>query len=175
MKKLILILTIAILPFFGNAQTSSLSELEDNEDVTTIIINQKMFEMMGKVHLQDEEGQEMVDLIKGLDQLKIFTCEDAEIAKLMKKTVKEHLNDAELSELLRINDKKGKVNIYIKEGKDDTHVTELLMFVEGIKLQGERQPEVVILSITGDIDLDKISELVNQMNVSGAEHLKTKN
>jgi len=174
MKKLILILTIALMPLFGNAQ-SILSELEDNDNVTTIIINQKMFEMMGKIHVEDEEGKEMVELIKGLDQLKIFTTENQEMAELMKNAVESHLNDSNLSELLRINDKEVKVKIYIKEGKNDTHVTELLMFVEGIKNQGERQPEVVILSITGDIDLDKISDLVNQMNISGAEHLKTKN
>jgi len=74
-----------------------------------------------------------------------------------------------------VKDKDGNVKIYIKEGKDKDHVSELFMFVEGIGKHMEdsdRKPEAIIVSITGDIDLNKISSLTNQMNIPGGEHLK---
>jgi hypothetical protein len=175
MKKLILILTIAILPFLGNAQ-SIFTQFEDNDNVTTVIVNKKTFQMMSNISVGDQDTQEMLDLIKGLDQLKVFTTDDAVIGAEMKGVIDTYLKKSKLSELLRINDKEAKVKVYIKEGKNDNHVTELLMLVNGIKSgSGQRQPETVILSITGDIYLDKISSLISQMNISGGEHLKNKN
>jgi hypothetical protein len=166
MKKLILILTIALLPFVGNAQ--SLSQFEDIDDVTTVVVTKKTFELMSTVGAENEDSKEFIELIQGLDELKVFTTENTEVANAMKQAIKVHIKDSKLSELLRVNDKDAKVNIYIKEGKDDDHVTELLMFVNELKGNGgDRNPEAVILLITGDIDLTKVSKLINQMNVSG--------
>ena len=67
-------------------------------------------------------------------------------------------------------------------GKDENHVKELLMFVNGIKemTQGQditingkkREIETVLLTLTGDIDLRQISKLTSQMNMPGGEQLK---
>jgi hypothetical protein len=174
MKKLFLILVIALMPLFGTAQTN-LSQFEDNNEVTTIIVTQKAFEMMSNISVDDIESQEMIDLIKGLKQLKVYTTEDAEIGSQMTDVLDTYLKKSNLSELLSVNDKQAKVKVFVKEGKDDNHVTELLMLVNGIKNSGgDRQPETVILSITGDIYLDKISQLINEMNISGGEHIKHK-
>jgi len=165
MKKLILILAIAFLPFMVNAQ--SITQFEDADDVTTIVVTKKTFELMSKIDSDDKESKEFVELIQGLDELKVFTTENAEVAKSMRHVVKSHVEGSNLSELLRVNDKDAKVNMYIKEGRDDDHVTELLLFVNELKNNGgDRNPEAVILLITGDIDLTKISKLINQMNVS---------
>tara|TARA_R110000796_G_scaffold248124_2_gene374550 strand:+ start:9970 stop:10494 length:525 start_codon:yes stop_codon:yes gene_type:complete len=174
MKKLILILAIALFPLFGSAQ-SIFSQFEDNDNVTTVVVNKKAFEMMSKINVDDKDAQEMIDLIKGLDKLQVFTTEDAAIGAEMKGVIDGYLKTSKLSELLSVNDKNAKVNIFVKEGRNDNHVTELLMLVNGIKSGGQNTPESVIISITGDIYLDKISSLINGMNISGGEHLKTKN
>ena len=59
------------------------------------------------------------------------------------------------------------VKFYIKAGKDDDHVSELLMFVTGVKniQAGGRKVETVLLSLTGDIDLNKIGSLTSKMNL----------
>lgn len=175
MKKIILILTLALLPIIGNAQ-SIFSQFEDNDKVTTVVVQKKTFEMLAQmnVDVDDKDAAEVLEMIKGLDKLQVFTTEDAEIGTEMQDVVDSYLKKSKLSELLRVNDKQAKVKIYVKEGKDENHVTELLMFVNSINATGgSRQPESVVLSITGDIYLDKISKLMNQMNVSGGEHLKT--
>lgn len=173
MKKLILILAIALLPFLSNAQ-SIFSQFENNDDVTTVIVNKKTFEIMSNITVDDQESQEVLDMVKGLDQLKVFTTENQKIGNEMNGVINSYLSKSKLSELLSVNDKDAKVKIYIKEGKNSNHVTELLMFVNEIDGHGQNTPETVIVSITGDIYLDKISKLMNNMNVPAGEHLKTK-
>ena len=85
----------------------------------------------------------------------------------MKSSVDSYLNSSKMEELMRIKDKDANVKFYIKEGKDADYVSELLMFVTGMKnveANGQRF-ETVILSLTGDIDLNNISSLTKKMNL----------
>lgn len=177
MKKLILIIAVVIIPFLGNAQTSVFDKFDGNDDVTTIAVSKKAFQLMAKFGSGSEEAKEFTDMIENLDGLKVFTTESKSIASDMQSTVSKYLKSSNLDELFRIDDKEANVRIYIKEGRNDDHVKELLMFVNGIgkRIEGSdvgRNAEAVVLSLTGDIDLNKIAKLAEQMNISGAEHLK---
>ena len=173
-KTIIIALALAITPLFNFAQ-SDFDKFEDMDEVTTVVVNQKAFVLMAKMSGQSQEAKEYVDMVSNLTSLKVFATENAGIAAQMKAKVDSYLKSTKLSELMRVKDKEGNVKIYIKEGKDADHVSELFMFVDGIsKHMGDddRKPEAVIVSITGDIDLNKISELTSQMNIQGGEHLK---
>ncbi len=176
MKKIILIIAIVIVPFLGNAQTSVFDKFDGKDDVTTIAVSKKAFQLLVKVGGSGEEAKAFADMVGGLDGLKVFTTESKSISADMQKTVKAYLKSANLEELFRIDDKDANVRIYVKEGRNDDHVKELLMFVNGIGKHfgdnDERKAEAVILSLTGDIDLNKIAELTEKFNIQGAEHLK---
>lgn len=175
-KKLILIIAIAIVPFLGNAQTSVFDKFDGNDDVTTIAVSKKAFQLMAKFGGGSEEAKEYASMIENLDGLKVFTTESKSIAANMQKTVKSYLKSSNLEELFRVDDKEANVRIYVKEGRNDDHVKELLMFVNGIGKHfdnnDEHKAEAIILSLTGDIDLNKIAELTEKFNIKGAEHLK---
>lgn len=176
-RKLMIALMIAILPMFTFAQ-SIFDKFEDMDDVSTVVVNKRAFDLMSRVGADSPEAKEYISMVKSLNSLRVFATENATIAADMKVKVNAYLKSSKLSELMRIKDKEGNVKIYIKEGKDADHVSELFMFVEGISkhMGGEdRKPEAVIVSITGDIDLNKISELTSQMNIQGGEHLKKVN
>ena len=176
-KKIMIACAIAILPLFTFGQ-SVFDKFEDMDNVSSVVINQRAFQLLGQigVNSDDPEAQEYINLVQKLNSLKVFATENASIAAEMKAKVTSYLNSSkQLSELMRVKDKDGNVKIYIKEGKDKDHVSELFMFVEGISkhMEGsDRKPEAVIVSITGDIDLNKISALTNQMNIPGGEHLE---
>jgi hypothetical protein len=177
MKKIILIIAIAIVPFLGNAQSSIFDKFDGNDDVTTIAVSKKAFQLMAKFGGGSDEAKEYADMIENLDGLKVFTTENKSIASDMQSTVTKYLKSSNLSELFRIDDKEAHVRIYVREGKDDDHVKELLMFVNGIgkHMEGSdigRNAEAVVMSLTGDIDLNKIAQLAEKMNISGSEHLK---
>ncbi len=173
-KTLIIALALAIIPLFTFAQ-STFDKFEDMDDVSVVKVNKKLFTLMSKISADSEEAKEYISLVKSLDNLRVLATENKAIAAEMKAKVKSYLKSSNLSELMSVKDKEGNVKIYIKEGKDEDHVRELFMFIEGIsKHMGgdERKPEAIIISITGDIDLNKISELTSQMNIQGGEHLK---
>ena len=175
MKKLILIIALVIVPFLGNAQTSVFDQFDGNDDVTTIAVSKKAFQLMAKFGGGSDEAKEYADMVENLDGLKVFTTESKSVATTMQSTVKAYLKSSKLEELFRVDDKEANVRIYVKEGRNDEHVKELLMFVNGIGKHfddsDERKAEAVILSLTGDIDLDKIGELTAKFNIQGAEHL----
>ena len=176
-KTLIIALAIAILPLFTFAQ-ATFDKFVDMDDVSVVTVNKKMFELMGKIAGESDEADDYISLIRGLNSLRILTTENTTIAAEMKANVKGYLNTANLSELMSVKDKEGNVKIYIKEGKDADHVKELFMYIDGISTHLEdedRKPEVVIVSITGDIDLNKISKLTKEMNIPGGKHLNKAN
>ena len=88
----------------------------------------------------------------------------------MSNDVASYLKSSRLSELMRFTDENTQIKFYVQEGKDDDHVKELLMFVSGISelekidING-RQIETVLLSLSGDIDLNKINALITKMNL----------
>lgn len=177
MKKLLIIFVIAILPLTSYAQNSALDKFEDMDDVTSIIVNKEAFRMLAKFKGGGEEGQEYFDMIKGLKSFKVFTTENKSIAKEMDNIVSKYLKSSKLIELMRIKDKDTNVKIYIRQGKDEDHVSELLMYVGGVSkyMNNSDSPlkaESVILSLTGDIDLNKISKLTETHIPNSGKHLK---
>jgi len=168
MRKNILILLVAIVPLSGFSQ-SLFDKYEELDDVTSVVVNQSMFNLLAKIDVEvdDPEAQDFVDIATSLKSLKVFTTGNKSIGADMKASVTGYLKKSSLTELMRIKDKDANVKFYIKEGKDDDHVSELLMFVTGLKdMEADgRQFETVLLSLTGDIDLNKINSLTKKMNL----------
>ena len=83
---------------------------------------------------------------------------------------------------MRIKDDGKNIKFYVISGSDENHVSELLMLVNGLSKAMEKRDisingqqriiETVLLSLTGDIDLRKVSELTTQLNVPGGDQLK---
>lgn len=168
MKKYILILVITLLPFSGFSQ-SLFDKYEELDDVTSVVVNQSMFNLLAKMDIEvdDKDAQDFMDIATSVKSLKVFTTDNESIGADMKASVTSYLKKSSLTELMRIKDKDANVKFYIKEGKDSDHVSELLMFVTGMKnVESDgRKFETVLLSLTGDIDLNKISSLTNKMNL----------
>lgn len=170
-KKIIVIVLMAFSSTIVQAQEGVFDKFDGLDNVKSIIVNKKMFEMMSKVKMdvKDKEAQQYVDLIKNLNNLKVFTTSSNKVSTDMKVTVDRYLKTSNLDELMRINDGGKNVKIFIKSGKTDTQVKELLMFIQGADIKGD---DTVLMSLTGDFDLNDISSLTNKMNIPGGDALK---
>ena len=183
MKKVIVIIALIVAPMLSEAQ-SIFDKYEDNPEVTSVIVNKKMISMIASIDIDidDPEGQEYMNMAKKITSLKVFTTGNEKVSTEMKTTVKKYLKSSKLEELMRIKDGDQTVKFYVKEGKDENHVKELLMFVTGLKeitkdqdiqINGKkREIETVLLTLTGDIDLRQVSKITNQMNIPGGDKLK---
>jgi len=186
MKKVSFILALILMPVLVTAQ-SVFDKYEDVKGVTSVVVNQKMFSMIASmgINLNDAEAQEYLEMVKKITGMRVFTTGDAKVAADMQASVNSYLKSSNLQELMRVKDGEQNVQFYVKEGNSEHQVKELLMFVTGlgdvtkdknIEINGKkREVETVLLSLTGDIDLRKIGEITNGMNVPGGDQLKKVN
>ncbi|WP_291097758.1 MULTISPECIES: DUF4252 domain-containing protein [unclassified Flavobacterium] len=169
MKKFIITLVVALISNAFFAQTA-FDKYDGQDGVTSIIVNKKMFELMSKVKMDtsDKETMQYINLIKKLDNLKVFTTTSVRATADMKATADKYVKSAGLEELMRVNDNGKNVRILVKSGAADSQIKELLMFIEG----GSKSNETVLMSLTGDFDLNEISILTDKMRIPGGDDLK---
>lgn len=162
MKSNIIVLLFIVLPSFIFAQ-SAFDKFEGKDGITSVNVSKKMFEMMSKVKVdaKDKEMQQYLNLLKKLDNLKVLTTTSAKIANEMESSVNSYLKSNPLEELMRVNSDGKDVKIYVKSAGSSTIVKELLMFMES----SSKDTPSVLLSLTGEFDLDEISSLTERLNL----------
>lgn len=166
MKRLILSIVLVLATSGIYAQTV-FDKFEDQEKIKAVIVNKKMFALLSKMKVEDKETQQYVNLIKKLDNLKVFVTSSDLKAGEMKATADKYLKTAALEELMRVNEGGKSVKIYVKSGASDSQVKELLMFIDG-----SGKDETVLMSLTGNFDLDELSVLTEKMKLPGGDDLK---
>lgn len=166
MRKLILIIALVSVSNTIFAQTP-FDKFDNDPKIYAVVVSKKMFSMLSKIDAKDKETIQYVNLIKKLDNLKVFVTSDAKKASDMKATSDKYLKTSGLDELMRINENGRNVKIYVKSGSSDSQVKELLMFIEG-----SGKEETVLMSLTGNFDLDELSALTDKMNLPGGAELE---
>lgn len=169
MKKFIIATVFALMPTLFFAQQSVFDKFDGPDEVTAVVVSKKMFQMMGNVKMdaKDKEAQRFLALTKNLNNLRVFTTSNSKYAADMKATADKYLKTAGLEELMRVKDGGQNIRILIKTGGKETQVKELLMFIEG----SGKDNETVLLSLTGDFDLNDLSVLTEKMNLPGGSAL----
>ena len=171
MKKIAIIIALVLAPMLASAQ-NAFDAFENENDVTSVIVTKNMFKLLSNMDLDsaDPEAKEYLDMVNNLDNIKIFTTDNSEVAKRMTASVNKYVASAKgLGELMRVKDEGKNIKFYSKEGKNENFVSELLMYMEG-DVDGKSMS--VIMSITGNIDLKQISKLTKELNVPGSDELK---
>ncbi|MDO5969830.1 DUF4252 domain-containing protein [Flavivirga aquimarina] len=183
-KVIVLISALMLLPLMGMAQ-NIFDKYSDNSDVTYVSIKPKMFQMIAKmgINVEDAEAKAYMDMVKSITSFKTIVTDNKAISGDIQKWVRSR--SSSLEELMEVKDDGTEVKFYVKEGKDSDHVKELLIFVngidkvmkgQGVEINGEnRKIETVVVSLTGDINLNEISKLTDKMNIPGGKHLEKKN
>ena len=165
-NRIFLVAVMVMSGWIASAQ-SQFDKFEDIDGVTSVVVTQKAFSLMSKIGAESDD--EYMQMIKNINSLKVFATESAEVAKQMEAAAKSYLKSANLEELMRVRDGESNVTIYVKEGKSEDFVKELFMFV---KDGNNSSSESVIISLTGDIDLNQIAKLTEKMDLPGGEHLE---
>lgn len=160
MKKIIILILLCFYGLWSSAQ-SLVEEFynKHGEEVpfTVVNVSAKMFSL-----ITDTADPKTKSIIKNLTGFRLLKT-----TMLAPNFYREALSMVEKSkhnfeELVSVKEGKENVRIYIREVKDV--VTELVVLV----ISGN---EFVIMGFTGSIDLKKISQLSDSMNISGMEYL----
>ncbi len=170
----IIALTLLLLPasIFAQSQIDNLYKKYAGEDgFTSINISPEMFKFLSSIDMNDSasEAQETQNVMEQLDGLKMLVYEQPEGKPYIDfyKEIKNSLPLKDYTELMSIQDSESDIQFLVKKaGKN--RISELLMIVKG-------DGEVVIMSMTGDIDMNTISDISNSLDVKGMENLEKLN
>lgn len=170
MKKVILLFAFVFIANVSFGQ-SMFDKLEDLDEVSSVVVNKDAFEILSKfkVESEDNEAMEVFKMIQDLQELKVFSTENAKVSGQMESMVKSAITKSNLIELMRVKDKDSRVKIYVKSTKNKDFVSEVLMFVKD-KNSNNGSPESVIVSLTGNIDINKMSKLAETFSKDGKKN-----
>jgi hydroxylamine reductase (hybrid-cluster protein) len=166
MKKILFLIAMAITTTFSYGQ-SIFDKLEDMDGVMSVVISKDAFEILSKFNFDnDKGGNEMTKVFKmidDLDEFKTFSTDEQEIAVQMENMVKSEVKVKKLTELMRLKEDNSKVWIYVEKTAMKDMVSEVLMLVKGIDEKTNGMSKAMIISLSGSIDINKMSTLVDTL------------
>ena len=167
MKKIVILIAFVVAPMLTNAQ-SLFDSLEDMDGVDMVVVTKDAFQLLKKfqpknVKSDDNEVIQAFEMINDLNEFKMFSTDDLGIASKMEKMVNSSIKSKKLTELVRIKEDDSRIKIYVKATNSKDYVSEVLMFVKGIDKKTKGMSEAMVLSLTGNIDINKMSEFTDKM------------
>ncbi len=174
MKKHILHISLLLLTCIGcidfvNAQ-DLFSKFEKNKNISSVIVNQKMFDMMSNVKVEPANNEEKryFELIKKLSGLKVFNTKHSVEKNNLKEAVGTYYSQGKLKEFTSKKDNHHLVTIYINKEGNEKEVKELILFNEGLT----PETETIVLIITGQFSINELSSLTQKINLPLGDSLQ---
>jgi len=137
------------------------SKYADNPEFTSITISSKMFGLFSDIETDDPDNKEVLDAMKDLTGIRIISSDDGESKIDYQKAINSVGKEYEI--LMSIDNQDEKVRFYVREEADQ--IAELFMIVGG-------KGNLFLMSISGIIDLEKISKISKNMNIGGMNYLE---
>jgi Domain of unknown function (DUF4252) len=160
MKK---IFSIAFIFFFQiNFAQTAFDKFEGKEGVSVMTLNKKMIDLVSKVKMDtaNKDNQLYVSFIKKLDYLKVITTRNTGLEADLKVTAEKYAKNSSLDALPTTTELGKNINFFVKNGTVENKTKELLVLVQDIKTS-----EIILLSLSGDINLEELSALTNKMKI----------
>jgi len=176
MKKQFLIATlllVAFLPASLLAQTAIdklYEKYAGKEGFTSINISPEMFSMLGNINTDDSTGdvqdaKMVMEQLKGLKMLAYEPKPDAVTndKEAFMKEVRKTIPLDEYAELMAIREDGSDIRFLVRKNSGN-RISEMLMIIDS-------DTDAMIMSLTGDIDMNTISKIGKTMNMKGMENL----
>lgn len=168
MKKLIFLLLLCLIGAASKAQSPLdrfFDKYEPDTSFTIINISPKMFNLFSKVNLQtdDPQAQHIMDVAEKLTGLRIITKENPGNGMQLFHEASNLLSQ-KYDELMTVRSHGNDIKFLIKEGNQGI-IHELVMLIGG-------NQAFFAMSLTGDINLNEISQIAGNMNIEGFNNLK---
>jgi hypothetical protein len=163
MKKILLVIAFIVNPFVTDAQ-SLFDTLEDLDGVDMVVVTKDAFELLSKFSPEkfvDSEEMKVFEMVKDLKEFKMFSTKDKVTANKMETMVNSSINSQKLTQLMRIKEDNSQIKIYVKSTKNKDFVSEVLMFIKGVDKKTNGMSEAMLISLTGNIDINKMSDLAD--------------
>lgn len=142
-----LIALLLSLSLSAMAQDKLFESFAEKDNVTSVVISKKMFQMMPAL---GDIGLNIVNMAGKVESLNILTTEDAAQAQAMKKAFAGLTNDKH-EELMRVKEKDTNATFYILQQGE--RISELIMLAQ-------TESEFTVIRLKGDFTLRDIQEIM---------------
>lgn len=173
MKKQLLIITVIVaimLPgamFAQNDFNKLYDKYAGQDGFTSINISPEMFKFLSSIDMSDSsnDSKQTQNVMQQLEGLKMLVYEKPEGKPGIDfyKEIKRTLTLDDYTELMAIKDSDDDIKFLVKK-VGNNKISELLMIVSG-------NDEVLVMSMTGDIDMNTISEISKSLDMDGLDNL----
>jgi len=171
-------LTVAIAAFLilssvANAQSSFdkfFEKYNTQEGYTAVNISKELFQMFASMgnDKNDTSAREMKKVMDQLNGMKVLSCKPDSLkpgkATAFYNEAVALFNNSAYKELMTVNDGGSNIRFLTKQDSKGK-ISEMVMMAKG-------KDEMVILDLTGAIDLSTISKISKSMNIHGMENLQ---
>lgn len=165
MNKIVLTIALGAFAATSFAQTNALnkyfSQYQEDERFTKVHVTQKAFELLHHIDVEGKEEQEFKELMQSFTALDVLASEDMPNATQAFNSALKEVGD-EFEELMSVDEKDGSFRFFIDETKGVVH--EFLLI-------GKDKKEFILLSITGHMELSKISKFASMAHNTGMKHV----
>ena len=159
---------------------SIFEKYENNNEVTTINISPKMFQLLGRMSIpnDDLESKELIKMVNGIRSFKALITSSSDIIKEIERSVESISKKESLDEILKLSEETIEIILYGKLGKQEGELKTLLMFSYGSSSETKKtvtkikKSEGLLLQVKGEISLESFSKLINRMNLPGSNQFK---
>ncbi|MBC8603552.1 DUF4252 domain-containing protein [Parabacteroides acidifaciens] len=140
------------------AQDRLFEKYADMDNVTSVFISKKMFEMMPNI---ESGGLDLMNLKGKINNLQILTSEKREIRDQMRKEFSGLIGKSH-EELMRVKDNNTKATFYIEQKGDQ--INEMIMLAD-------TESEYVIIRLTGKFTLQDIQNVANSFSKENEKNI----
>lgn len=144
----------------NNAMNNEFSSYVNNDDYTQITITGKLFQMIADIDSDDPDAADLIEASKGIEGIQIIVADEISNAEAQYKSAVNKL-DGNFESLMTVVDKECNVDFLIKD--NGGIISEMFMVV------GDNDG-LVLVDIWGEIDLDKIMKITENIDIEGMEH-----
>ncbi len=148
---------------------SLFDKYEDFDQVSSVVVTDEMFKLLKEIEPESTDAKEEISVLSNLTGLKVFSTEDTQIQTQMINDANQYAKDKKMVELMRINDQDNNVKFYIVKG-DQPHIAKELIMI--LKSKNPQKPQAVVMLVTGNIDLKKLSKLNKKVKIINGKYLK---
>lgn len=161
-KQIYTLIGLIFMAFSTTAQTdvisSYFSEYDDRDDVLTIKLSGKAFELAGQIEVEEEELKEYKEMMSQITGLRVIVDENDGSAMQTAKTAEKRL-PSNFEELISIKEKDSQFKLFIDE--ESGTVRELI----GI---AGKEKTFVIMSLVGNMKMSDVGQMTQQLAQVGS-------
>ena len=146
----------------SNVISEHFSDFQEREDFIKISVTGKIFQLMAHIETETEEEEELKEFVSSINSFHMVIGEEPVFGKSDFRAALKRVN-SDYEELMSIEDKEGTFNFLIDE--KNGVVREFVMV-------GIADDDLIIFSLTGDMDLGQLSRVGSKIQADGFQYLE---